>query len=210
MVVLFFAAAIVAQAEQAINAEIKISKIDPVFVDTPKVAGGTYIKKVAGGARPTPWVEVEVAFERVQISKSMPKFAGELTFNYYIVFKNQLVSPDNKQTLVTGSVTHVNIPDGKDLHSSIYVSPRSLSKIFEGKVPTTVAQAIVDVGVTVTGKDGLLAVAAWKTPVTKDGKGWWDNPIYSSSPGLLLNKSETPFASLEWDFFENIKSKAAN
>ena len=109
--------------------------------------------------------------------------------------------------MLTGTVTHVCVPDGKDLHSSIYISPRTLAKMFDGKAPVTLTQAIADAGVAVSGKEGPLAAFAWKSQVTKEGKGWWENALYSPTPGLLLNKNETPFAPLEWDFFEAIKSK---
>ena len=208
--VLFLAAVIAAQAQQPLNTEVRITKVEVAFVESPKLMANTYSKKSAAG-KAASWIEVETTFERIP-AKTSPKFAEELTFNYYILLKNQLVSPDKKQTLLTGSVTHVSVPDGKDLHSCIYVTPRTLAKMFDGKSPVNVAQAVVDAGVTVTGKDGLLAAFAWKggTVVAKEGKGWWDNAIYTPKPGFLLNKSETPFAPLEWDYFESIKPKAAN
>ena len=207
--VLTLGAVIVAQAQQPLNSEIKITKIEPAFVDSPKIQGGTYIKR-PGAGRPVQWIEVEVTFDRIPSPKAVSKFAEELTFNYFILLKNQLSTTEKKPTMLTGSVTHVSIPDGKDLHSSIYISPRTIARMFDGKAPFTVAQAVVDAGVTVTGKEGLLAAFAWKTQVTKEGKGWWDNTMYSPTPGFLLNKNETPFAPLEWDFFEAIKPKTSN
>ena len=71
-------------------------------------------------------------------------------------------------------------------------------------------QTVTDVGVTISGKNGLLAIATSKGTVKGD-KGWWDNTaLYTPTPGALLNKSETPFAPLEWDYYEAIKSKAGN
>jgi len=209
VLVLSLASVIAARAQQPLNAEIRITKIEPIFVDSPKIMAGAYSKKAAPG-RPAPWIEVDVTFDRVQTAKTEPKFADELTFNYYILLKNQLVTAEKKPTMLTGSVTHISTPDGKDLHSSIYVNPRTLAKLFDGKAPVNVAQSILDVGVTVSGKNGLLAAVAWKTPVTKDGKGWWENASYTPTPGLLLNKGETPFAPLEWDYFEPVKSKSSN
>jgi len=195
-----------ALAQSVPNTEVQVTKLETAFVDSPKITAGGYNKKSAG--RPSPWLEVEVAFDRAVVPKA-PKYSEDLTFNYYILLKNESVTEDRKPTLLTGSVTHVNVPQEKGLHSVIYVNPRVLAKLFDGKVPVNAAQAIVDAGVTITGKEGLLAIATAKGSVKGD-KGWWDNPQYTPTSGLLSNKSETPFAPLEWDYYEAIKPKAGN
>lgn len=192
--------------QAALNTEVVISKIESAFVDSPKVAAGTYQKKSPG--RPSPWLEVEVTFDRGAFPKE-PKFAEELTFNYYILLKNEHATEDKKPTLLTGSVAHVNVPQEKGLHSVAYVSPRTLAKLFDGKVPANAQQTVVDVGVTVSGRSGILAISTSKGTVKGD-KGWWDSPLYTPTPGAVLNKNETPFAPLEWDYYEAIKSKSGN
>ncbi len=199
---------IAAHAQVPLNSEVVVSKIEPAFVESPQINAGGYNKK-SGVGKPAPWLEVEVTFDRNIIAKA-PKFAEELTFNYFVLLKNEGATPDKKPTCLTGSVSHVFVPQEKALHSCIFISPRTLAKLFDGKVPVNVAQAITDAGVTVTGKEGLLSALAWKGTVTKDGKGWWDNPAYAPTAGLMLNKNETPFAPLAWDYYEAIKSKAAN
>lgn len=193
-------------AQLAPNTEFQILKIEPAFVDSPKVSVAGYNKKSTG--RPSPWLEVEVTFDRAVAPKA-DKYSGELTFNYYVLLKNEHATEDRKPTLLTGSVTHVMVPQEKALHSVMYVSPRALAKLFDGKPPVNAQQTIVDVGVTITGKEGLLAIATAKGSVKGD-KGWWDNTqLYTATPGFLLNKNETPFAPLEWDYYEAIKPSAA-
>ncbi len=195
------------QAQQAaLNSEVAITKIEANFIDSPKINAGGYTKK--SQARPGQWLELEVTFDRAAMPKE-PKFADELTFNYYILLKNDHVTEDKKPTLLTGSVTHVHVPQEKGLHAVAYVSPRTLAKFFDGKVPVNAQAALVDFGVTVTGKAGLLAIATSKGTVKGD-KGWWDTGVYTPTPGAVLNKNETPFAPLEWDYYEAIKSKSGN
>ncbi len=197
-----------ARAQQAaLNSEVQITKIEANFVDSPKISAAGYSKKTA--ARPGSWLEVEVTFERNAVAKE-PKYAEELTFNYFVLLKNEHVTEDKKPTLLTGSVVHVHVPQEKGLHSVVFVSPRTLARFFDGKVPANAQQSITDIGVTISGKNGLLAIATWKGTVKGD-KGWWDNTApFSPTPGALLNKNETPFAPLEWDFYEAIKSKSGN
>jgi len=193
-------------AQQALNSEVLITKIEPTLIDSPKLAGG-YSKKSQG--RPAQWLEVEVTFDRVAAPKA-PKYADELMVNYFILLKNENVTEDRKPTLLTGSVTHIHIPEEKNLHSVGFVSPRTLAKLFEGKVPVNATQAVVDIGVTISGKEGLLAISTFKGQIKGD-KGWWDiTQLYTPTSGFVLNKNDTPFSPLEWDYYEAIKPKAAN
>jgi len=193
-------------SQAPLNSEIQISKIEANLIDSPKINVGGYSKKAPG--RPGQWLEVEVTFDRAPNPKS-PLYADELTFNYYILLKNEADTEDRKPTLLTGSVTHVHVAQGKGLHAVAFVSPKTLARFFAGKVPVNAQAMLVDYGVTVTGKEGLLAIATSKGSVKGD-KGWWDNPIYAPTAGFVLSKDQTPFAPLEWDFYEAVKPSAKN
>ncbi len=187
-----------ASAQQA-NTDFQISKITPALVTTPDYSFnlGPQGKKVS---KNKDWLEVEVSFDW-KPRNAKPEFLDELNFNYYILLNNK--SRENQQgTLLTGTVTHVAIPQAKALNSVMYVSPRTLERFFEGKSPNTAAASVVDVGVTIT-KPGVstpLASGSWK------GKGEWWGPM-TGTPGYVLNKNETPFAPLAWDYYEAIKAR---
>lgn len=196
-----------ANAQQSLNQEVAISKIEATFLDTPKVQAGGFSKRSSG--RPGSWLEVEVTFEHAP-NPRLPQTADELTVNYYVLLKNETFTLDRKPTMLSGKVAHIHVPAGKALHSSIYVPPRVLENFFGGKMPVNAAQAITDVGVTITGKDGLLAISTMRGTVKGD-KGWWDNADqFTTVAGRLYNKDQTPFASLEWDFYELIKPATTN
>ena len=196
-----------AHAQQGpLNSEIAIQKIEPAFVDSPKIVSG-YSKKSQGKSM---WLEVEVLFSRTPPPKGQ-KFADELTFNYYILLKNEKFTEDGKPTLLTGSVTHVHTPEDKGLHAVAYVSPRTLAKFFGGKVPANAMQAVEDIGVEVKG----FAIKPWKGQLGGTPQapvGWWTEYAqkYTSVPGFVLSKDQTPFAPLDWDYFEPVKTKAGN
>src|SRR5881227_3215148 len=67
------------------------------------------------------WLEVEVTFA------CAPEFTDELTLKYFILVNGKLL---------TGEVTHVNIPAGRENRSVMYVSPRALAR-FMGKAALT-------------------------------------------------------------------------
>ena len=183
--------------QAALNSEVQITKIESNFLNSPKIPVAGYAKRATVTGRPASWLEIEVVFDR---NAKEPKFADELTFNYYVLLNNEALTKDKKKTMLTVSVIHVNVPQEKGLHSVVYVSPRTLAAFFAGKIPPTPQLTVTDVGVTVTGKNGLLAIKTLKGTVSGD-KGWWDNPApYTPTTGALHNQNETPFAPLEWDY----------
>jgi len=156
-----------------------ITKIEPQGVKTPEynITGGPQKRSKVGT-----WLEVEVEFETK--ADEIP----ELVFLYTIMIENKLL---------TGTVSHVNIPKGRDHYSVMYISPRSLEKLTGGK-PLTGA-SIQNVWVEIKSADG----------VTIDGKGSPKNtppPNLPRFPGMVLNKMETPFAPLFFDRYEAIKA----
>ena len=193
---LSFGAAAIAQTT---GGEFAIVKITPDLVTTPEynVNLGPKNKRIT---KNKDFLEVEVSFDWQPKDKNA-KFLDEVTINYYILLNNP--NRENKDgTLLTGSVTHVAIPNAKALNSVMYISPRTLERFFEGKLPTSASSAIKDVGITITKQGQLVAEDSWKGR----GQGW--SPLQQVS-GYVLNKNETPFAPLVWDYYEAIKTRPA-
>ncbi|MDD5350005.1 MAG: hypothetical protein PHQ12_07325 [Chthoniobacteraceae bacterium] len=148
------------------------------------------------GIRWTPqkWVRVDVTFDAV------PELTDELAFNYYVLYDDH-TSPAR---LFVGHVNHVNIAKGNGLHSVMYISPKSLLQIMQRKPANLVNLPLTQVTVTISkpGTPTSLAVGSLK----QGGHGeWWAAPTYKQEEGFLVNKSETPFAPLCWDYYEAIK-----
>jgi hypothetical protein len=197
--VLLTAACSAAALAQTTSGEFAIVKITPDLVTTPEynVSFGPKNKRIT---KNKDFLEVEVTFDW-QPKDRDAKFLDEITINYFILLNNE--SRENKGgTLLTGSVTHVAIPNAKALNSVMYVSPRTLERFFEGKVPTSASSAIKDIGVTITKQGQLVAEGSWK------GRGQWWSSLQQVT-GYVLNKNETPFAPLVWDYYEAIKTRPA-
>lgn len=179
------------------NTEFKITKVDTAFLETPTFTGVRYDKR---GFKPGNWLEVEVTFDWKPKAKE-PKYTEELTFNYYILLKNK--SQQYPQgSLLVGSVTLANIPQASNMHTVVYVSPRSLERLFDGKVPPNAGAAVEAVGVTIS-KQGQV-VSEFSTGSFRPQ--WWSQ--FQTVTGFVLNKSETPFGPLAWDYYEAIKPKS--
>lgn len=129
------------------------------------------------------WLEVEVEFTAV------PGWTDELTFRYYILFNGKVL---------TGEVTHTNIPAGRNNRSVMYVSPQALTR-FSNNRPFTIT-SFQNIGVQIVQQGAVkdeLSLA--RSPAQ------WFTAMPQIS-GFVLNKNETPFAPLYWDRYEQIKT----
>lgn len=170
-------------------APFSIKKVEAEYVDSPEMA--------MGGARLAPaplnrlkWLKIEVTFDTV-----IP-FTEELTFNYYVYFEGRLLA---------GKVDHINIIKGTDLHSVMFMEPRTVYRLLKGKEPNP---QISNIAVTVTkpGSPAPIAIAQGGRLVASARGEWW--AAMKKEEGFLLTKSETPFAMLAWDSYEPVKPAA--
>jgi hypothetical protein len=163
------------------SSEFQITRITKNLISTPQF---TY----TGAEQYVPnqrdrWLEVEVEFG------AGPPFTDELTFKYFILLNGRLL---------TGEVTHTNVPAGRDNRSVMYVSPRTLAR-FLNNLPVTpnsvqnIAVQIVQQGAVKSELSLVRAPAQWFSAIPQ-------------VTGFVLNKNETPFAPLYWDRYEQIKA----
>ncbi len=126
------------------------------------------------------WWRVVVDFE------TAPDWIDELEFTYYVYMKDQ--SNKGAEVMFRGSVTYVNVPKGRH-QSDMFLHPGTLARL--GSVEQ-VAVVVKHRGA-VVGTDSTA-----KTP------NWWER--FSPQDGVLLNRSQTPFAFLDYDSFNAIKA----
>ena len=173
-----------------------ITAISPSLQITPDFTLTTGVTK---RFNPQKWLEIEVQFSAPTNPPSGPASApaaqavahSELTFRYYVLLAN------NK--LLTGEVTHVDVLGGPELFTVMYVAPRSLALLLGGRAINSSDITNIEIQMLKPGVGAPLAVRMFKP-----------GPALSTStfqqiPGLLLNKSQTPFAPLYWDRYEAIK-----
>ncbi|MGA3170468.1 MAG: Amuc_1102 family pilus-like protein [Chthoniobacteraceae bacterium] len=164
------------------GASYVIKSVSPAVWTSPEISYTLGPQHPQGQARQ--WLEVEVDFQ------SYVPWTDELTFKYYILLTNRCL---------TGQVTHVDIPKGQDLYSVMYVPPRTIQQILNGR-PLDTAD-IVDVGVQILNQGQVVATKSYKAYGQSQ---WWQN--MQQVNGKVLNKNQTPFAGLFWDRYEQIKS----
>ena len=152
---------------------------------------------------PKDWLEVEVKL-KVKKLKETPKdnYLDEFKVNWYVVVKGQ----DNKGYMMTKTITHINMPIDEEVVVSVYLSPSTLRRITgkerAGKGDLEAIGGEIEYGGEMVGffSHGIKA-------------GWWRLPldkIERTEKFPLLDKSQTPFASLWYDRYAEIKPKNSN
>lgn len=170
-----------ATAQPRVAADFQLQKITTNFISSPQFTY-TGAQQFQADQRER-WLEVEVTFS------AAPDFTDELTLEYFVLFNGKLL---------TGEVTHVNIPSARDNRSVMYVTPKTLQRLMVGRPVTNSALQNVAVQLMQQGalKDELS--------LSRAAPQW-----YATLPqvaGLVLNKNETPFAPLYWDRYCQIKT----
>jgi len=171
-----------AQVAQPITArDIKIEKITPSVTTSPQYNVSNTTDKRATYLK---WLEIEVEFsiDRVEL-------VDELTFEYLVEVGGRLCP---------GEITHVNIAKGNSHYSVMYISPRSLDRLTQGK-PLSNAM-IGNMWITVKKQGQTLASKSVSPGAPKN---------LPQFPGLLIPKSETPFAPLWFDRYEATRAGTA-
>jgi hypothetical protein len=183
LVAFFIFFPLIVSAQTRAGAEFQITKISKTLIPTPQFAytgGAQYRTQTSQRDR---WLEVEVEF------KATPELTNELTFKYYILFNG---------TLLTGEVTHINIPAGGENRSVMYIPPRALAR-FANNRPIT-ENSCQNIAVQIVQQGAVKTEAS----LNRAQPQWFE--ALPQISGLVLNKDQTPFAPLYWDRYEQIKA----
>lgn len=117
--------------------------------------------------------------------ETAPEWIDELEFTYYVYIED---AKTRTTPMFRSTVTYVNIPKGKHL-SDVFLHPDTLARY--GK-PKYVAVVVKHQGAVVASES------------TASQPNWWDR--FSPIDGVLLPRTMTPFAVLDYDDFPSVKS----
>ena len=172
-------AMVMAQSRSAVD--FQLLKINTNFISSPQF---TYAGAEQFQAHQRErWLEVEVTFA------CAPEFTDELTLKYFILFNGKLL---------TGEVTHVNIPASRENRSVMYVTPKTLQRLMLGRTVTN--NALQNAAVQ------LVQQGALKDEISTQRAAPQWHATLPHVAGLILNKNETPLMPLYWDRYCQIKT----
>lgn len=167
---------------QVPGAQFQLTKINKNLITNPQFAY-TGAEQYTANQRDH-WLEVEAEFT------AAPEFSDELTFKYFILVNGKLL---------TGEVTHINVPAGRERRSVMYVTPGALARVMNNR-PVTIA-SVQNIAVQIVQQGAVRD----ELSLMRAAAQWYK--VIPALSGLVLNKNETPFAPLYWDRYEQIKGR---
>ncbi|MBP7829739.1 MAG: hypothetical protein KA248_07460 [Kiritimatiellae bacterium] len=135
-------------------------------------------------ARTREWFQILTQYE------TEPEWMDELTFTYYVLVRDK-VGPQKGPVLFRGDVTYVTIQKGKHM-SDMYLHPSTLARYGD----------VEAVAVLVTFRGQLVAMESQPSSQQR----WWEQ--LAPVDGFILNRMQTPFAMIDFDTYEAIKTGA--
>jgi len=191
---ILLACAVSSLAQSQSSGEFNIKKVEISYPSSPDIAGQSDIRWT-----PQKWARIDVTFDAV------PEMTDELVFNYYILVEDRN-DRANPYRLLVGRVNHINIAKGMGLHSSMYISPKAIQKLTQKKAVNFTQLPITQISVTIS-KPGVAAPLAFNSLKPAAGD-WWSK--MKQEEGFLINKTETPWAALYWDYYESIRPSSSS
>lgn len=143
------------------------------------------------------WLQVYVEYET---TGGRREWADEVSIEWSV-----LVRPNNtaKPILLHQTAAYVDVADGKH-HAVMYVRPGFIRRYCDTKSPNK-SHFAAYVELSSEGKN----LAREEYSRTAQPKGWWTakEPAVRLVEGELLAPEDTPFAALDYDFYEHPKRK---
>ncbi len=145
----------------------------------------------AGRAVTREWSKIRVTYE------SYPEWIDELTFEYYALLAREVRGAPTTYELFRGGVTYMDIAQGRNKQSTAFLQPNTLARYGE----------VIAVAVEVSHEGETVAVVSLEAPqsVAEGVDEWWRNPNLTPRDGRILDRSQTPFAFVNYDQYETIK-----
>lgn len=161
----------------------EIANVDYDLKESPEYDSGNY--DVEPGEKE--WFMIRVGYE------TEPEWVDELQFVYYVYFKSNMRK--TPKMLFKHTVSYVDIKEGRHL-SKIYIHPNTYERYVDD---------VVYVGVEIRYKGRPVAWSS--TPSKVRDSQWWEKAQNVMSPvtGKMMDRSETPFAFINPDMYEQTK-----
>jgi hypothetical protein len=167
----------------------------PTFDDIPSPEFGGVKNKAF---KPKDWLEIETKLNISLTPEPATKTCDKITVKWYIAVKN--AEKSGTFLLFTKDIDYVNVPVSEEVYCSVYLSPSSIKRLTGFDRAGKSAVEYVGYEVLINGEK-----VAQET--SKGKPGWWNaasDKISRSDKVPLLNKTETPFASMWWDRYAEV------
>jgi len=209
----FFAApAAFGQAKNSPIAFANEEAITTTFVEAPTVDSGDATASNAGSsAEPAKWLKVEFHYGTTPLVTDDYPYVDEIQFKVWIEGIDRFAKNPNTPTgkgvaiALTGSVTYINVPSGKDIYGVFFVPPSVLARYSSDKGYTDFDRKFnVHVEALIGGNE-MDHFDKNKDPA---GPDWYTEKSLKPITGLVYRQDQCPFMMSDPDRYPIIKPPA--
>lgn len=136
---------------------------------------------------PRSWVQIGVQFD------TDIEWTDEVTFQFYALLRDT----KGDYTLLKGSSVYVDVARGRGHMGTGFIRPAGLLRF--GEVVGVAVEAVVRGETVSTKSEGKLDV---HKPLPQE---WWKLSKLTPKEGYIVDKSKTPFATMNYDDYEALK-----
>lgn len=150
------------------------------------------------------WLEFEVPFVASAPKTARSEFRSfdELSFKFYLLLET---GDKAKTKVLTADVSYVNVPVGESVAAVVYLSPSAIVNLTGKTRVEPGAAKMWGVEVMHDGKLVGFISSGGKAPGTPAAEWWKSDKAPPQTPGVLKNKTQTPFAPLWGDYHCEVK-----
>ncbi len=126
-----------------------------------------------------------------------PEWIDELTFQYFALLVREERGEPPAYSLFRGAVTYMEIARDRNKQSTAFLRPNTLKRY----------GTVIGIAVEISHAGDVIATESREArgSVAEGQEEWWRNPNLSPRDGYVLNRSETPFAFVNYDRYETIR-----
>ena len=180
-----------AQAQRTARGRVRITDLDVNYTLSPKYQD----ESTSAARRNLQWAQIMLEYES---EARRGEWIDEIIFDWAVA----VVNPDGPPLLLKNTVTYTDVKDGRH-HAAMYIRPRLIERYYrDNRIDRD--HIAFRINVTVSGEDmGTFNKSERSMP-----RGWWSfsEPRVILLEGELLTRLDTPFAPLDYDYYEHIKS----
>ncbi len=196
-VFIMLALALPARGQQPPAAEPPQFRLDKIEIDDDLLSPSYDASDRQAGTRDLHWVQILAEYETLGGEDG---WIDNLTFDWYVLLLEGRVP----RLVMTESVTYMDVKSEEEHRAVVYIRPRPIMRYYDDRGRISRRDVIIHLDV----KVGTFVIGSFDFPEQRPDDipaRWWESPRVNLIEGALLSRNKTPFAPLNYDYYEYIK-----
>lgn len=168
---------------------IEFRRLRQRYINTPSYKDST----IGAASSQNDWLQLIVEYET---DAANGEWLNELSLEWHVALTDSSAS---KPALMHRTASYIDIKDGKH-YAAVYIRPRFLERLYDkSRISDKYIRVFLEI------KSDGKKFGEIHFPKQWDRK-WWESDLAIDKSSELLLRSQTPYAPMDWDFYEYMPS----